>query len=231
MCLESNGLMHSTDSGATFTKVGVINSCGALGLGKAAPEASYPTLYMWGAVGTKRGLMRSTDQGVSWDRVNDDAHQYGGVIPGRFVTGDMNTYGTVYMAANGRGIAYGKIDPSGDVQVTPQAPVVAPRQADCKYVVTTQWNGGGIAEVRITNQSTSVINGWTVNWTYADKSAVEGSWNAAVSGTAPNYTATNSETWNRDIYPNQMASFGFVFNNGGQENPGPAPAVTGNICK
>jgi hypothetical protein len=32
------------------------------------------------------------------------------------VTGDMNTYGTVYMSTNSRGIAYGKIDASGDVQ-------------------------------------------------------------------------------------------------------------------
>jgi hypothetical protein len=231
MCLESNGLMHSTDSGASFTKVGAISSCGGMGLGKAAPDAGYPTLYMWGAVNTKRGLMRSIDQGVSWDRVNDDAHQYSGMIGGRFVTGDMNTYGTVYMAANGRGIVYGKIDPSGDVQVTPQAYVPPPKQAECKYVVTSTWGGGGIAEVRITNQGTSVINGWTVKWTYADKSAVEGSWNAAVSGTPPTYTATNSEAWNRDIYPNQMASFGFVFNNGGPDNPGPVPAVTGDICK
>ena len=202
-----------------------------MGLGKAAPDAGYPTLYMWGAVNTKRGLMRSIDQGVSWDRINDDAHQYSGMIGGRFVTGDMNTYGTVYMAANGRGIVYGKIDPSGDVQVTPQAYVPPPKQAECKYVVTSTWGGGGIAEVRITNQGTSVINGWTVKWTYADNSAVEGSWNAAVSGTPPTYTATNSEAWNRDIYPNQMASFGFVFNNGGQDNPGPVPAVTGDICK
>ena len=236
MCLEWNGLMRSTDSGATFTKVGAINSCSGVGLGKAAPDASYPTLYLWGAVDSKRGLMRSIDQGVSWDRVNDDTHQFGGMIGGRFVTGDMNTYGTVYFAANGRGIAYGKIDPAGDVKVTPQtyAPPPPPpslKPAECKYIVTSTWWGGGVAEVHITNQSTSVISGWTVNWTYADNSDVEGRWNAAVSGTKPSFTATNSEPWNHDIYPNQMVSFGFVFNNGGTENPGPAPAVTGDICK
>jgi xyloglucan-specific exo-beta-1,4-glucanase len=63
VCRGLGGLAHSTDSGATFTKVGGINSCGAVGLGKAAPDASYPTLYMWGAVGTARGLLRSTDHG------------------------------------------------------------------------------------------------------------------------------------------------------------------------
>jgi xyloglucan-specific exo-beta-1,4-glucanase len=234
MCLQWNGLVHSTDSGATFTKVGAINSCSGVGLGKAAPNASYPTLYLWGAVDTKRGLMRSIDQGASWDRVNDDAHQFGGFLGDRFVTGDMNTYGTVYHAANGRGIVYGKIDPAGDVVVTPQVnapPPPSSKPAECTYVVTATWWGGGIAEVRITNKSANVISGWTVNWTYADNSAVEGGWNAAISGAKPTFTATNSESWNHDIGPSQMASFGFVFNNGGVENPGPAPAVTGDICK
>ena len=87
-------------------------------IGKAAPNASYPTLYMWGAVGTARGMLRSIDRGASWVRVNDDAHQYGGPQIG-WVTGAMNTYGTVYMSTNGRGTAYGKIDPKGDVAVVP----------------------------------------------------------------------------------------------------------------
>ncbi|WP_177307560.1 cellulose binding domain-containing protein [Pseudoduganella namucuonensis] len=229
MCLASNGLFHSTDSGASFTKVPKIASCGAVGLGKAAPEASYPSLYMWGSVGTARGLLRSIDQGVSWDRVNDDAHQYGGNI-GRFVTGDMNTYGTVYMSTNGRGIAYGKIDPAGDVQVVPQVYVAPPKQAECKYVVTAMWGYGGNADVLITNQSTSVISGWTVNWTYADDSKIYNYWGGKVTGTAPTFTGTNSEVWNHDIAPGQTVGFGITFGQG-TPNPGPVPAVTGDICK
>ncbi len=228
-CLNSGGLVHSTDSGATFTKVGQIGSCGTLGLGKEAPGASHPTLYMWGAVNTARGLLRSIDQGASWERVNDDAHQYGGPQVG-WITGDMNSYGTVYMSTAGRGIAYGKIDPAGDVQVVPQVYVAPPKPAECKYVVINTWGGGGIAELRITNQGTSVINGWTVNWTYADNSTVGGYWNGKVTGSAPSYTGTNSESWNSNIAPNQTVSFGFVFSQGTQ-NPGPAPLVTGDICK
>ena len=237
MCLEWNGLMRSTDSGATFTKVGPTKSCSGVGLGKAAPDASYPTLYLWGAVDTKRGLMRSIDQGLSWDRVNDDAHQYSGMIGGRFVTGDMNTYGTVYMAANGRGIVYGKIDPSGDVQVTPQGgvapPVVVapPKPAECKYIVSNSWWGGGFALVNIKNTSDSVINGWTVNWTYADDTKVGDTvYNGVVSGTAPNYSVNDGGGWNRDIQPGQTASVGFAFSQG-KPDPLPAPAVTGDICK
>ena len=230
VCLDSQGLSHSTDSGATFTSVGGISSCSVVGLGKEAPNASYPTLYMWGSVGTVRGLMRSIDQGASWDRVNDDAHQYGGTLGG-WVTGDMNTYGTVYMSTNGRGVAYGKIDPGGDVQVVPQVYGAPPKSAECRYVVTNGWWGGHIAEVRITNKGSSVINGWTVNWTYGDNSSVQSAWNGMVTGTAPTFSATDGAGWNRDIYPGQTASVGMVV--GGQDGPDftGIPLVTGDVCE
>ncbi|HWW68722.1 MAG TPA: cellulose binding domain-containing protein, partial [Duganella sp.] len=228
VCLNGRGLNHSTDSGATFTKVAGVATCSGVGLGKAAPDASYPTLYLWGTVGTARGLLRSTDIGASWVRVNDDAHQYGGM---GYVVGDMNTYGTVYTSTNGRGVAYGKIDPSGDVQVVPQVYVPPPKPAECKYVVTNIWRGGGFAVVNITNTSTSVINGWTVNWTYADDTTVgDTAYNGVVTGTAPHYSANDGGGWNRDINPGQTASVGFSFGQG-TPDPLPAPAVTGDICK
>ncbi|MFJ1468493.1 cellulose binding domain-containing protein [Massilia orientalis] len=227
VCL-GRSLNHSTDSGATFTQLAGVATCGGVGLGKAAPDASYPTLYMWGSVGTARGLLRSTDKGVSWVRVNDDAHQYGGA--GRLVTGDMNTYGTVYMSTNGRGLAYGKIDPAGDVEVVPQVYVAPPKPAECKYLVTNNWWGGGIAEVDITNKGTDVIRGWTVSWTYADKSTVGDYWNGTVTGTTPTFNATPTD-WNHDIYPGQTASVGFVFGNESTENPVSTPVVTGDVCK
>jgi len=226
-CLESRGLSHSADGGATFTSVGGINSCSSLGLGKEAPGAGYPTLYMWGAVNNVRGLLRSIDKGAHWDRVNDAAHQYGGASMG-WVTGDMNTYGTVYMGTGGRSVAYGRIDPNGDVQVVPQIPAKAPPTAECKYEATSWWTGG-IATVTITNQGTETIHGWTVSWTYADASYVQGAWNAAVTGTAPTFTATDVG-WNHDIAPGQSQSFGMVI--AGQNRADPLiPKVTGDICK
>ena len=228
-CLASNGLSRSTDAGATFTKVGKIGSCETLGLGKEAPGANHPTLYMWGAVGAARGLMRSIDQGASWDRVNDDAHQYGGPAVG-WITGDMNTYGTVYMSTTGRGVAYGKIDPAGDVVVTPQVYVPPPKAADCKYVLSPNiWWNGGAADIKITNNGNSVISGWTVNWTYADDTQVNGFWGGTITGTKPNYSATN-DNGNRDIYPGQTVALGLLFSQSSGE-PGPIPVVTGDICK
>jgi hypothetical protein len=229
-CLGSKGLSHSTDGGATFASVGGISSCGAFGLGKEAPGASYPTLYMWGTVGVSRGLLRSIDQGAHWDRVNDDAHQYGGALSG-WVTGDMNTYGTVYMSTNGRGIAYGKIDASGDVQVVPQVPVKPAPTAVCSYQLSSTWWGGGIATVSITNQGTETLHGWEVSWTYSDGTYVSGNaWNGVVTGTAPTFTASDGGGWNKDIAPGGTASLGFVI--AGQDALNATiPKVTGDICK
>lgn len=106
--LQGGGLARSTNSGTSFSTLSNVTYCGAVGLGKTAGGAGYPTLFIWGTVGGVTGIHRSTDQGATWMRVNDDAHEYGGPGNGQFVVGDMNTFGMVYMSSVGRGIAYGK---------------------------------------------------------------------------------------------------------------------------
>ncbi|WP_030692081.1 RICIN domain-containing protein [Streptomyces globisporus] len=104
------GLSHSTDGGRTFTRLTTVKSASALGFGKAAPGASYQALYLIGTVKDVTGVFRSTDKGATWLRVNDDAHQWGGIGGVGVVTGDPDTFGRVYVGTNGRGLQYG--DPS-----------------------------------------------------------------------------------------------------------------------
>ncbi|WEF33870.1 GDSL-type esterase/lipase family protein [Pseudoduganella chitinolytica] len=108
VALRDGGLARSTDGGKTFATLAGIAYAGAVGFGKAADGASDPTVYLWGTHGGRRGVYRSTDAGASWQRINDDAHQYGGPGDGRFIVGDMNVFGRVYMSTAGRGIAYGQ---------------------------------------------------------------------------------------------------------------------------
>ncbi|MFA9216976.1 MAG: GDSL-type esterase/lipase family protein [Sphingomonadaceae bacterium] len=106
--LYDGGLARSTDSGATFATLAKVSYAAAVGFGKAAAGAQYPTVYLWGSVDGVRGLFCSRDSGANWRRINDDAHQYGGPGDGQFVVGDMNQAGVVYMSTAGRGIVYGK---------------------------------------------------------------------------------------------------------------------------
>ncbi|MDH2428430.1 xyloglucanase [Sphaerisporangium sp. TRM90804] len=99
------GLWHSTDSGATFTRVSGVEQADNIGFGKAAPGRAYPALYTGALIGGQRGLFRSDDAGASWVRVNDDRHQYGGTPEA--LTGDPAVYGRVYFSGYGRGILYG----------------------------------------------------------------------------------------------------------------------------
>lgn len=106
----SQGLLHSTDGGRTFTRLAPVKAASAIGFGKAAPGGSYQALYLIGTVKDTTGVFRSTDKGATWLRVNDDAHQWGGIGGTGVITGDPDAFGRVYVGTNGRGLQYG--DPS-----------------------------------------------------------------------------------------------------------------------
>jgi len=103
--LGAAGLTRSTDGGAAFTSVAKVSGCNAVGFGKAAEGKTFPTLFIMGTVDGITGIFQSIDEGISWTRINDDAHEYGGLANGEFVTGDMNRFGVVYISTAGRGIA------------------------------------------------------------------------------------------------------------------------------
>jgi len=96
-------LYHSTDSGKSYSAV-VVQESHSIGFGKAAPGKTYPALYLVGKVADVSGLFRSDNGGSTWQRINDDAHQFGFV--GQMI-GDPRVYGRVYVATGGRGILYG----------------------------------------------------------------------------------------------------------------------------
>src|SRR5687768_14650634 len=61
--------------------------------------------------------------------------------------------------------------------------------ARCEYVIQNEWGNGFVAAVRITNDTSTAIDGWSVSWNYTDGTTRTGGWNANFSGSNP-YTAT-----------------------------------------
>src|SRR5690606_21223591 len=102
-------LYRSTDGGETANPVASVEESYGVGIGKAAPGAEYPTLFLSGQVGGTKGVFRSTDEGRHWVRVSDADHQYGLV---NVVEGDPRVFGRVYLGPSGRGIIVG--EPRGD---------------------------------------------------------------------------------------------------------------------
>ena len=90
------------DGGKTANRVESVEESYGVGIGKAAPGAQYPTVFLSGQVDGTKGVFRSTDEGRHWVRVSDNDHQYGTV---NVVEGDPRVFGRVYLGPNGRGMS------------------------------------------------------------------------------------------------------------------------------
>lgn len=90
--------------GERFSRVAGVSAVHAFGFGRAAPGSTEPALYLVGTVHGQHGIFRSTDGGAQWERINDDAHQWGLVLQ---VAGDPKVFGRVYVGTHGRGVLYG----------------------------------------------------------------------------------------------------------------------------
>ena len=202
------GLWHSTDFGATWTKLSNVDQADTVGFGKAAPGASYQTLYTSAKIGGVRGIFRSTDKGASWTRINDDAHQWGWT--GAAITGDPRVYGRVYVSTNGRGVIYGDTSDTGGGG-GPTDPTDPPPTGACAvtYKITNQWSGGFQADVQLTNTGASPWSGWALGWTFPNGQSVSQAWNAETTQSGPAVTAKNVG-WNANVAAGSTVGFGFT---------------------
>ncbi len=90
---------------ATPVAMSSVSRIYGFGFGKGR-SGLYPSLYLIGVVNGVYGFYLSDDQGSTWLRLNDDAHQYGLVL---HIIGDMQEYGRFYIGTHGRGIITGKL--------------------------------------------------------------------------------------------------------------------------
>lgn len=100
--------------------------------------------------------------------------------------------------------------------------------ARCEYIIQNEWNTGFVALVRITNDTRSSVNGWSVNWTYTDGSSRTGGWNANFAGSNPFYASNLA--WNGRIHVGQSVEFGVMGKKGVANSPASKPVINGAIC-
>jgi O-glycosyl hydrolase len=77
-----------------------------------------------------------------------------------------------------------------------------------QYSTTSQWAGGFTANVEITDNGTTPINGWTLSYTFPGDQKVTNTWNAVASQTGEAVKDTN-ESYNATIAAGGETSFGF----------------------
>jgi len=235
----ASGIWHSTNQGASFTKLSSASAALNLGFGKSAAAGGYPALYAIATAGGVQGVFRSDDEGATWTRINDDQHQWGNI--GAAITGDPNVYGRVYVGTNGRGIMMGV--PSGTsttsasaspTKTTPSAsaspsttatstpttsasasasasPTVTATGFACHVVYTknNEWGGGFTATVAVNDTGSASISTWTVKFTFGGDQTITSAWNESSYTQTGETVTVTNAAYNGAIAPGGDTSFGF----------------------
>jgi cellulase/cellobiase CelA1 len=84
------------------------------------------------------------------------------------------------------------------------------------------WPGGFQAEVTVTNNGATVLNGWSVRMTLANGQAISSMWNATNTGTTGAVTARNA-SYNGTLAGHASTTFGFTAT--GNSAPAPSDAT------
>jgi O-glycosyl hydrolase len=106
-----------------------------------------------------------------------------------------------------------------------------PPTASCtvSYTTESQWTGGFVAQVVITNNGSSAINGWTLGFTFPGDQKITDTWNGVTSQSGESVSIAN-ESYNATIAAGANTSLGFQ---GTWTNSDAAPTsftVNGTTC-
>lgn len=106
MTRGDGGLALSVDGGYTFEKLNNVQTATQCSVGKERDGSSVPTVYIYGSINNVHGVFRSTDYGQTWDMISNDTTAIGNDVT--CMKADRQTFGTVYIGTNGRGVYYGR---------------------------------------------------------------------------------------------------------------------------
>jgi len=106
----------------------------------------------------------------------------------------------------------------------PSSPPAGGTGCTATYTVSNSWAGGFQANVTVTNNGSTPLNGWTVRWTLSSGQAISQVWNGALAVNGSNVTVTNA-SYNGSLVAGASTSFGLI----GTGSPGatPSPSCTG----
>ncbi|MGB7440499.1 MAG: polysaccharide lyase [Coleofasciculaceae cyanobacterium] len=83
---------------------------------------------------------------------------------------------------------------------------------DIDFDISNAWKGGSTANMAITNNSDSQLNGWTIEFEFPYE--ISKIWNAEIVSHEGNRYTISNLSWNDTISPNETVSFGFKADSG-----------------
>ncbi|HEX8346852.1 MAG TPA: cellulose binding domain-containing protein, partial [Actinoplanes sp.] len=96
------------------------------------------------------------------------------------------------------------------------------------YRVTSQWQGGFVADVTVTNHGDPLAD-WTLAWQYANGQQITSGWNATVVQSGTSVTATGV-AYNRSLPTAGSVTFGVQGTSGSANGPGVNFVLNGTSC-
>ncbi|MGA5305746.1 cellulose binding domain-containing protein [Nucisporomicrobium flavum] len=138
-------------------------------------------------------------------------------------TGMIRYYVRAHDAAGNLSIA------SNQVSTTATPPTPPATQCKVAYKTTSEWPGGFVTEVKLTNTATTAVNGWSLVLSLGGDQRVTSSWAAKWAQSGSTVTVTN-ETWNATIQPGADLTLGLVGTYAKSNAPATTAALNGTAC-
>lgn len=91
---------------------------------------------------------------------------------------------------------------------TPAAASTGPA-VTCTYTIENAWYGGFAADIKITNNGPTAINGWTLRWTFGEYTSDITTWQAMLSAPDGVHATATNVSYNASIPSGYSTSFGW----------------------
>jgi hypothetical protein len=94
---------------------------------------------------------------------------------------------------------------------TTPTPTTSPATPACRagYRTTSNWAGGFVAEITLTNTGPAPVSGWTLAFTFGGDQRIGTAWNATAAQSGAKVALTNVN-WNRTLAPGATAVIGAI---------------------
>lgn len=79
----------------------------------------------------------------------------------------------------------------------------------CTYTIQNVWYGGFTADIKITNNGPTAVNGWTVRWTFNEYTSGISAWQSVLSAPDGVHATATNVSYNGTIPSGYSTSFGW----------------------
>ena len=189
----------------------------------------------------------ATGPALAWDPATDnvgvagyDVYLFDGWYTSTLLGSTTGTTITVPFGTSSTGMRYYYArarDAAGNVSIattTVQAPTTTtppPPPPTCQigYRTTSEWAGGFVAEVTVTNQRTTAVDDWTATVTLGGDQQVTSAWNATAVQAGATVTLT-APRWNRTIPAGGSVTAGLLGRWQASDAPPTSATLNGAAC-